>query len=393
MRYFITAICFVFLLSCGSSTNEAEVESEQGLTQTEREAIHNQAQPEEYNVVHAQGDDETKKVADHCQAIDKEKVVSRIAFGSCNNQDKEQPLWPSIVGSEPDLWVWLGDNIYMDTEDPELMKKKYAKQIANPGYQRLLKTCPVIGTWDDHDFGVNDGTKEFPAKELSKEHILDFLCIPDSDPVRKREGIYQSHTFGEGDKKVKIILLDARTFRDPVEKSSDKKSYIPNKEADILGEAQWTWFENELKDNDAAITIIANGTQILSKLHPYEKWANFPTARKRLFKTIGTYCPKGAIMLSGDRHHGEICKVKIPKIKHYLYEITSSGLTHTRKYNMEPNKYRISEKTVELNFGMIEIDWEASPVEVSLQIRGKENVIHVQDKLVVTDIFPGTEGK
>ena len=45
-----------------------------------------------------------------------------IAFGSCNHQNKEQSLWDDIVSEDPNLWIWLGDNIYADTNDMELMK-------------------------------------------------------------------------------------------------------------------------------------------------------------------------------------------------------------------------------------------------------------------------------
>jgi alkaline phosphatase D len=38
--------------------------------------------------------------------------LQRIAFGSCNDQSFEQPLWPTIAAHKPDLWVWMGDNVW-----------------------------------------------------------------------------------------------------------------------------------------------------------------------------------------------------------------------------------------------------------------------------------------
>ena len=49
--------------------------------------------------------------------------IQTIAFGSCNKQDKDQSFWSVIQAHNPDLWLWLGDNIYADTEDMLLMKK------------------------------------------------------------------------------------------------------------------------------------------------------------------------------------------------------------------------------------------------------------------------------
>ena len=58
---------------------------------------------------------------------------TRIAFGSCNNQREPQPLWQSIAASQPDLWVWLGDNIYADTRNMTLKALYYRQQQLHPG--------------------------------------------------------------------------------------------------------------------------------------------------------------------------------------------------------------------------------------------------------------------
>lgn len=299
--------------------------------------------------------------------------VDVIAFGSCNKHDLPQPLWGPIMQNKPDAWIWLGDAIYGDSEDPAVLKSKYDAVNANKGYQKLKSMSTVIGTWDDHDYGVNDGNKFFPAKEESKAEFLDFAGVSNSHATCKRAGIYQSYVMGEGSRKIKIILLDARTFRDKVVRDS-KKAYIPDPDADILGEDQWKWLASELKNNDAAITIVANGTQVISTSHPYEKWANYPMSRKKLFKIISTFRKSGVVLLSGDRHHGEFSSVKIPELKHPLYEFTSSGLTHTRKYPQpEANKYRVGKKVDLLNFGVLRVDWASNPIKVKLEIRGEMN--------------------
>lgn len=37
-----------------------------------------------------------------------------IAFGSCSKQWESQPLWSRIEALHPEVWLWLGDNIYGD---------------------------------------------------------------------------------------------------------------------------------------------------------------------------------------------------------------------------------------------------------------------------------------
>src|SRR5258707_14083938 len=90
------------------------------------------------------------------RAADDKKPLSRIAFGSCAHQDRDQPIWGPIVKEKPELFLFIGDAIYADTEDMEVMRKKYKALAAKPGYQKLLETCPVLATWDDHDYGGED---------------------------------------------------------------------------------------------------------------------------------------------------------------------------------------------------------------------------------------------
>ena len=52
--------------------------------------------------------------------------VTRIAFGSCANQAKPQPIWDAVVSIKPEHFIFLGDNIYADTENIDVMKAKYA---------------------------------------------------------------------------------------------------------------------------------------------------------------------------------------------------------------------------------------------------------------------------
>src|SRR6478736_4282637 len=85
-----------------------------------------------------------------------QKNETIIAFGSCSDEDKPQELWNDIVKQKPSLWIWGGDNVYADSGDTLNLKARYAKQKSDSGYQQLLQTCPITGTWDDHDYGVND---------------------------------------------------------------------------------------------------------------------------------------------------------------------------------------------------------------------------------------------
>ncbi|GAB4184052.1 MAG: hypothetical protein Fur0032_25000 [Terrimicrobiaceae bacterium] len=283
--------------------------------------------------------------------------VDRVAFGSCNRHELPQPVWEGVVAFRPQLWIWLGDNIYGDTQDMEVLGGKWRAQKERSDYQKAMEGVAVTGVWDDHDYGVNDGGKDYAKKEESKELFLKFLDVPPGDLRWEREGIYGSEVFGVPGRDVRVILLDVRSHRDK-----------PRSGGDILGEAQWAWLEKTLSESRCAVHIFASGSQILPSEHRFEKWADYPEARERFLKLLAKYDVANPILLSGDRHHAEISVLKRDDGAQDLYEVTASGMTHSLSKNLnEKNSLRVGEGFGGLNFGTIEIDWEALRAELAIR--------------------------
>ncbi|MEO9485159.1 MAG: alkaline phosphatase D family protein [Ekhidna sp.] len=310
--------------------------------------------------------------------------ISRIAFGSCSKQSQtDDQLWSEINSSNPDVWIWLGDNIYGDTEDMSIMKEKYDLQKSHPDYQKLLKRSDVIGIWDDHDYGVNDGGKEFPAKEGSKEALFEFLDIDTDHPARKRKGVYQSYTYQSDNGNVKVILLDTRYFRDVLEwenPGTREKRSIANPQGDILGDAQWAWLETQLLDEEIDLFIVASGIQVIPEKHRWEKWANFPKSRAKLLDLIAkTNAP--LILLSGDRHLSEISKMNITGYQHPLYEFTSSSLNSPAGKEKDTNQYLIKKKIHESNFALLSIRWVSNNPVLDIVYQGKGGKVLTEHRI------------
>jgi alkaline phosphatase D len=306
--------------------------------------------------------------------IDTTQNITTIAFGSCNKHHKPQTMWEAVADNKPDLWIWLGDIIYADTTDMRALAQMYKQLKTNPEYKKLTATTPVIGVYDDHDFGANDAGKGFPMKKSSKKILMDFLNVPANAPVRKREGAYQAYTFGKGVQKVKVIVMDTRYFRDTLFPDETKvKRYIPNMEGDVLGEAQWKWLEKELKSNTANFTLLCSSIQVISDEHPHEKWGNFPNARKRLLTLIVKSKPKNLMILSGDRHMAEVSKMDLQGLDYPLYDFTSSGMTHIRSGSSEANKFRVGDVIIKKNFGLLKLVWDGTRPIVSMQVRTHGN--------------------
>jgi len=322
--------------------------------------------------------------------IHEDVVLDRIAFGSCNGQDEPQPLWSNIRRHDPDLWIWLGDNIYADTRDMQTMAQKYAKQRARPEYQKLLATTRVIGTWDDHDYGENDAGRYYPKRDSSQQLFLDFMGVPADHPRREREGVYSAHTYGPPGQRVKVILLDTRYHRDSLAAAPDSSwHYKARASGDFLGATQWAWLENELRTSDAQLHIIGSSIQVIPEQHGWEKWANFPQARQRLFDTIRRSGAPGVILLSGDRHMAEHSRLDPEVIGYPLHEITASGLTHSwGGIGSEPNRHRVDSMFTRINYGFIQIDWAKQPADVTLQVRGRNDRVAIEETISLAELQP-----
>ena len=322
------------------------------------------------------------------------RLISRIALGSCAGENLPQPIWEHVVAAKPDMFLFIGDNIYGDTEDMDVLRAKYARLGAQPGYRKLLQTCPVLSTWDDHDYGVNDGGVEYPKKRESQQVFLDFFGVPKDSPRRNREGVYHSEVHGPDGKRVQFILLDTRYFRSPLLRrpagEPGSRPYMSNNDpaTTILGEAQWKWLEEQLRI-PADLRIIASSIQVVPEDHGWEKWMNFPHERERLFKLIRDTRAGGVLFVTGDRHLAELSMMD-GGAGYPLYDLTSSALNRSSKAwrPYEPNRHRVGTMNWGDNFGLIEIDWEHPRKRIRLQVRDEEGDIAIQRKIYLSTIHP-----
>lgn len=317
--------------------------------------------------------------------------LTRIAFGSCARQDKPQPIWKPILAYAPELFVFLGDNVYADTTDMALMQQAYDRLAAKPGFRKLRAQCPTIAIWDDHDYGADDAGSEYPAKADSKRLFLRFWQEPEGSPRWTREGNYTSYVYGPEGKRVQIILPDLRWFRSWLHDSGtwppDRGPYLPNPDpgATMLGEAQWQWLESELR-RPAEIRILGMSTQLLADFPGYEAWANFPRERQRLFDLIRDTEARGVIVISGDTHYAELSRLADASVPYPLIDLTSSGLTEVWTF-LAPNRNRIGRGFLRENFGTISIDWAADP-QITLEVRGTSGRTLIRHQIALSELQP-----
>ena len=96
------------------------------------------------------GSEKSERVA----TVNPEHVINRLAFGSCLKNPSGGAIIDHVIRFKPDAFVWLGDNVYIDTnKDKTRFTQEYSKLGANPRFIKLRETCPTLAIWDDHDYG------------------------------------------------------------------------------------------------------------------------------------------------------------------------------------------------------------------------------------------------
>lgn len=303
--------------------------------------------------------------------------ISKIAFGSCAQQTRPQPIYDVVRKHQPDAFIFLGDNIYGDTYDMQVLRNKYQQLADKKEFQQLVAQVPVLATWDDHDYGWNDSGRHYSKKDSSQQIFLDFWKVPAQDERRKRPGIYTSKMYVQEGKKLQVILLDTRYFRDDLrtyrgELHRESRYFYPldyyphqTNDSTLLGATQWAWLEEQLKV-PADLRIIATSTQFGIEYNGYEAWANFPHERERMVNLIKKTKANGVMFISGDVHYAEISKYEAPGC-YPLYDVTSSGITSTW-YFATPNAHRIEGPVMENHFGLISIDWKQKDPAITMEI-------------------------
>lgn len=322
--------------------------------------------------------------------------LTTIAFGSCANQSQPQPIWAAVNATHPDLFIFLGDNIYADTEDMGVMQARYAQLAAQPGYQQLRRQTPIIATWDDHDYGRNDAGAEYGPKVAAKQLFLDFFDEPaDSERRQRLGGIYTAYTYGPPGQRVQVILLDTRWDRSPLRRVNEAEAlarrlvnrgpYLPNPdpEAQLLGEEQWRWLEAQLRE-PADLRLIATSIPLLRAGTGWETWSNFPLEEQRLIDLITTTRANGVIFLTGDTHHAQF-SLRTAGVPYPFWEANASGLTENVTA-VAPDASLVGDVYLEDNYGLLTIDWTAADPTIAMTIHDVENAVVLQQQVRLSEL-------
>lgn len=319
-----------------------------------------------------------------------QRPIQRVLFGSCIQQAEPMPLLKTVLEQRPELLLMLGDNIYGDTDDMQVMRSKYEKLRSNPHFAELMRTVPILATWDDHDYGVNDGGAAFAARDASQQVFVDFWGDAADSPRRTRAGVYDAAVIGPAGRRLQVILLDTRYFRGPLATGPRRTGgpYRPSDSQDVtmLGEVQWKWLEEQLR-RPAEVRLLVSSIQCVASAAGQETWSNLPHERRRLFELIRRTQAAGVVIVSGDRHWAEL-SVERELGPYPIYDLTSSSINqvHPRGTPTDNDRRALPTTYHRENFGAIRINWDAPDPQVTLEIVDIEGSVVLQQKLRLSQL-------
>ncbi|MEK6627498.1 MAG: hypothetical protein AABY53_02640 [Bdellovibrionota bacterium] len=321
--------------------------------------------------------------------LDTQKNHVRFAYASCMADDYRfndviDPMWEQMRKQNTDMIILNGDLVYVDSF--EFVERKKATELDIwfrfiDAFHRLpvyhwQDIKPIFATWDDHDFGTNDGNRDFKEKIAAKKIFLAFFGgknLSDSYQLEP-DSIYSAFTGF----KQKMLFLDNRYFRQP------NKDQVTPEPYGHWGEKQHHWILNHLNDSNTPVWIF-NGNQIFSGTDLSFKEAmqtNHPEHYK-IFMEDMKKTKSPIIFASGDIHFSEIMQIPIERLNFQTYEVTSSAM-HSYAGEGWENPLRLPGAIAkEYNFLIIDSKNDKGSLKVDVESWGLNNKPYFKKKLEV----------
>jgi len=228
--------------------------------------------------------------------IDSSAVQSFITFingyhsfsfviGACS-VNSDHPVFETMKNNNPLFYINMGDLHYSDVCSPKIEDYYSAYQnlvFSKPAMSKLLKTVPLIYTWDDHDFCGNNSNAYSIGRSAARQTYQDLFPHYTLPAGTGDIPIYQAFTVG----RLRFIITDLRS-----ERTWDS----------MMGEKQRRWFENEVVNAQNSNLFIVWITSVSFSGNSDDNWGGYSAERKQIANFFRNNGIKNMMILSGDAH-------------------------------------------------------------------------------------------
>lgn len=316
------------------------------------------------------------------QTLDLSKAALRFALCSCmKDKEHNSDIWINLVQNKPDVLFFIGDSVYADNDAPKggatpaHLWKKFCEARTTLEIYYSKKLIPIFATWDDHDFGMNDGNSlNFPYVKESQNNFLSFFAQDESHChcLQKGPGISTALEI----KDQLFILLDDRTYRQG-RGSKDRYAH--------WGSEQEQWILDLIKQKNKSCVWLMNGSQFFPIVPWKESVAGEHQSQFYGFIEELRAVSSKVIFVSGDVHFSEISRIEKAVLGYETYELTSSSI-HSKNIPGTPgiirNDRRIA-STGKRNYIMVDSETDGSSITFKAVSYSLNNEVMFQLKLNV----------
>jgi phosphodiesterase/alkaline phosphatase D-like protein len=308
------------------------------------------------------------------KALDTKKKMPKIAIASCMHdffKSASKVMWEKLHSHNPDLTFLIGDTCYADQKSDGTALgfwNRYVDTRNQIGIFRHQNLTPILASWDDHDFGQNNGDGSFGEKKFMLDLFSAFWLWPEEENYRREMGVFQEFSaFGQ-----KFYMMDCRYFR-------SKETHYGDQQEDMLYDSL---------DKHDQPSWLMNGSQFFGGYAKGEAYENTHNASFKVFCQQLSRVKAPVCFVSGDVHFSELMEIEREVLGYQTFELTSSSIhsfTYLQHHNMKKNPRRIKKcGTSKHNFHVVTIDNTADKFKFNVACQGDEKEIYFERSLEIT---------
>lgn len=262
--------------------------------------------------------------------VDFNKANPKIALMACMKdffviEGTKNAMWESARAANPDYLFFIGDSVYGDAliiAGPNFLWERYIESRKSIPFYRWKNLKPVLATWDDHDFGQDNGDGKMSFKAEALSHFRTFFA-QESDKKHLFKGHANSllfRAFGQN-----FAFFDNRYYRG---------FWSEEKYRTFLGKKQIDWMMDGIAQNPLP-TLVMQGAPTFGRSEKKCSYHHNSPQELQYFLTKLKDTGAPAVFAGGDLHYSEVSKID----KRVLGYDTAELITGCMHSNTKDNYY------------------------------------------------------